>query len=203
MQRRVAVGRLEHLQDPRAQPRRVVERVERERVLLRAGGAEEVRLRAGGQHERVAREALAVGERDRARRRVERGHLAELDVDVLVVAEQLAQRERDVARRELRGRHLVEQRLELVVVVAVDQRDAHAVLAREPLDAADAGEAAADDDHVPLLAAVVTRHARAPAPRARAPMRSSRWSPTRSALAIAVSAGFTAPMLGKKLVSTT
>ena len=28
-------------------------------------------------------------------------------------------------------------------------------------------------------------------------------SPTRSALAIAVSAGFTAPMLGKKLVSTT
>ena len=29
------------------------------------------------------------------------------------------------------------------------------------------------------------------------------WSPTRMALAIAVSAGFTAPMLGKKLVSTT
>ena len=28
-------------------------------------------------------------------------------------------------------------------------------------------------------------------------------SPTRIALAIAVSAGFTAPMLGKKLVSTT
>ena len=35
------------------------------------------------------------------------------------------------------------------------------------------------------------------------PMRCNRWSPTRSALAIAVSAGFTAPMLGKKLVSTT
>jgi hypothetical protein len=33
--------------------------------------------------------------------------------------------------------------------------------------------------------------------------RSARWSPTRRALAIAVSAGFTAPMLGKKLVSTT
>ncbi len=29
------------------------------------------------------------------------------------------------------------------------------------------------------------------------------WSPTRSALAIAVRAGFTAPMLGKMLVSTT
>ena len=37
----------------------------------------------------------------------------------------------------------------------------------------------------------------------RQPSRSSRWSPTRSAFAIAVRAGFTAPMLGKKLVSTT
>src|SRR5215470_10417783 len=36
-----------------------------------------------------------------------------------------------------------------------------------------------------------------------APSRSSRWSPTRSALAIAVSAGFTALLEGKKLVSTT
>jgi hypothetical protein len=33
--------------------------------------------------------------------------------------------------------------------------------------------------------------------------RSRRWSPTRSEFAIAVSAGFTAPMLGKTLVSTT
>ena len=32
---------------------------------------------------------------------------------------------------------------------------------------------------------------------------SMRWWPTRMALAMAVSAGFTAPMLGKKLVSTT
>ena len=35
------------------------------------------------------------------------------------------------------------------------------------------------------------------------PSRDSRWSPTRKALAITVSAGFTAPMLGKKLASTT
>src|SRR5215467_3996439 len=34
-------------------------------------------------------------------------------------------------------------------------------------------------------------------------IRSSRWSPTRNALAIAVRAGFTALMLTKKLVSTT
>ena len=63
----------------------VVERVERERVLLRAGRAEEVRLRARRQHERVAREALAVGRSStRARRRVDRRDLAELDVDVRV-----------------------------------------------------------------------------------------------------------------------
>src|SRR6266702_6324412 len=36
-----------------------------------------------------------------------------------------------------------------------------------------------------------------------APSRSSKWSPTRSAFAIAVSAGFTALLDGKKLVSTT
>src|SRR5690242_4321028 len=35
------------------------------------------------------------------------------------------------------------------------------------------------------------------------PSRWSRWSPTRIALAMAVRAGFTALMLGKKLVSTT
>ena len=34
-------------------------------------------------------------------------------------------------------------------------------------------------------------------------VRSSRWSPTRIAFAIAVSAGFTAPIDGKTLVSTT
>ena len=72
----VAVGLLEHAEDPRAQPRRVVERVERERVLLRARGAEEVRLRAGRQHERVAARCCSpVGGRDRARRRVDDGDL--------------------------------------------------------------------------------------------------------------------------------
>ena len=36
-----------------------------------------------------------------------------------------------------------------------------------------------------------------------APSLRRRWSPTRKALAIVVSAGFTAPMLGKMLVSAT
>ena len=38
---------------------------------------------------------------------------------------------------------------------------------------------------------------------ARHEIRSRMWSPTRNAFAIAVSDGFTAPMLGKKLVSAT
>ena len=105
--------------------------------------------------------------------------------------------------RQLRGRHLVEQRLELVVVVAVDQRDAHVVVVGQPPGAADAGEAAADDDDVQLALGQVNRHAPAPVRPAARPGARRRWSPTRTALAIAVSAGFTAPMLGKKLVSTT
>src|SRR5215831_3681277 len=49
------------------------------------------------------------------------------------------------------------------------------------------------DAHTPTLATTVGA----------APRRSSRWSPTRREFAIAVSAGLTAPMLGKMLVSTT
>ena len=110
---------------------------------------------------------------------------------------------RDVAGRKLRGRHLVEQRLELVVVVAVDQGDPDVVVLSEPLRAAEAGEAPAHDHYVTVLARAHDGAFPSAATDARADKRSSRWSPTRSALAIAVSAGFTAPMLGKKLVSTT
>ena len=59
-------------------------------------------------------------------------------------------------------------------------------------------------DLLPRLAALP--HVRRWPPRrspARHRRRWRRWSPTRSAFAIAVSPGFTAPMLGKKLVSTT
>ena len=48
-ERRVAIDVLEQAEDARAQPGRVVQRVQRERVLGRAGGMEEVRLRAGRQ----------------------------------------------------------------------------------------------------------------------------------------------------------
>ena len=92
--------------------------------------------------------------------------------------------------------HLVEQRLEEVVGRAVD--DGHLDRAApEGTGGEEPGEPAADDHH-PAGSDVVVE----PGLRAHLSL-SSMWSPTRRALAIAVSDGFTAPMLGKKLVSTT
>ena len=141
---RVAVGGLEHLEQPGPQRLGVVDRVEREGVLLGARGVEEVGPRPGGEHEVVPGERLAVRRRDGAGGRVDRGHRQLLDGDRLVLVEDGAERAGDVGGRQLGRGHLVQQRLELVVVVAVEQRDGHAVLA-ELLGAADAGEAAADD----------------------------------------------------------
>ena len=129
-QRRVAVGLLEDAEDARAQPLRVVEGVERERVLLGPRRVEEVRLRAGREHERVALDALAV----RGRHRVappgrSTRPAASLTSTFSSSRNSLRSEIRDVARGELGRRHLVQQRLELVVVVAVDQRDAHVVAA--------------------------------------------------------------------------
>ena len=124
-QRGVAVGVLEHGDDARAKPLRVMQRIERERVDLGAGRPEEVRLRSRRQHDCVAGPGSAVGRGDGAGRRVDRRHLRQLHVDVGVVAKDRAQRERHVGRGQLRGRDLVEEGLELVVVVAVEQRDAH------------------------------------------------------------------------------
>ncbi len=58
-----------------------------------------------------------------------------------------AQRPSDVVRGQLGGRDLVQQRLKLVVVVAVDERDRHAFLAKGSR-AGDAGGAAAEYHHV-------------------------------------------------------
>ena len=51
---RVTIDLFEQTEDARAQSGRVVERVQRERVLGGAGGAEEIRLRPSGQHQHVA-----------------------------------------------------------------------------------------------------------------------------------------------------
>ena len=102
-----------------------------------------------------------------------------------------------------RGRHLVEQRLELVVVVAVEQRDAHVVLRGQPRAQPTPAKPPPTTTtwRCPLASSGGMRGL--PPRRPRADAARARWSPTRSAFAIAVSAGFTAPMLGKKLVSTT
>ena len=125
--------------DARAQARRVVERVQRERVRSAPRGAEEVRLRARPRGRPRRPRALAVRRGDR------RGVAGSTDATspsltstLASSAEQLAQRVRDVARRQLGGRDLVEQRLELVVVVAVDQRHVDVVVLGEPPRAADA-----------------------------------------------------------------
>ena len=89
-----------------------------------------------------------------------------------------------------------------MVVRAIDERDVGVGAAELPRDRQSA-EAAADDDNAPVVPRLPQGPPDLSGWTAGAPIRSSRWSPTRSALAIAVSAGLTAPMLGKKLVSTT
>ena len=77
----------------------------------------------------------------------------------------------------------------------VGRRRAPRASAEQQRSARDAAARAAD--------AALMRSASSRTRRSRAPSRSSRWSPTRSALAMIVSAGFTAPLDGKKLPSTT
>ena len=131
---------------------------------------------------------------------VEAVDLGELDLDVPVAVKHPAQRRCDLALGEDPGRHLVEQRLEEVVVDAVHQGD----LGPAPRLSVARSEQAAETSPHDHDSMGIRSHRRAQRERpAYAPRRSSRWSPTRIAFAIAVSAGLTAPMLGKKLVSTT
>ena len=127
---------------------------------------------------------------------VEAGDLGQLDPDVFVLADHVAQRRRDLAGRDQTGRHLVQERLKQMVIAPVHQRDfdaaAGVALAAQESSGGQAAEASADDHH-PVRRGFAGGH----------PRRSIRCSPTRMALAMAVSAGFTAPILGKKLVSTT
>ena len=195
----VPAHRVEQGEGMLAQPQRPGHRVEREGVLGGTGGAEEVRLRARGEHQHLSRVARPVGGGDRMSRRVRRHHCGGLDGDRVVLGEDAAQRPGDVADAELGGSDLVQQRLELVVVVPVDHHHPDVVLG-QLLRAGDPGETRADDDDLVLLG---VGHRQLLGGECGAPSRWSRWSPTRTALAIAVRAGLTALMLGKKLVSTT
>ena len=125
---------------------------------------------------------------------VEPGDLGQLDADVLVLAQHVADGRRDLARREHARRHLVQERLEQVVVAPVEHVTS-TLFAGQPPGRREAAETSAYDHHAVTGGAISTRMAH--------PRRSVMCSPTRMALAMAVRAGFTAPMLGKKLVSTT
>ena len=142
---RVAVGLLEGLDDARLQAVRVVERIERERVL-RPGRTEEVRLGAGGEDEVVAGVRLAAVRRHAPGHRIDGHDLGALGIEVVEFGRDLAQRVGDVAGGQHRGRDLVQERLELVVVVLVDERDVQVLARGELPGTGDAGEPAADDD---------------------------------------------------------
>ena len=89
---RVPVGLLERLDDPGPEAVRVLERVERERVLG-AGGLEEVRLGARREDDVVAPVRLARVGRHGLRRRVDRGDLAALRDEAVVLGGDAAQRD--------------------------------------------------------------------------------------------------------------
>ena len=60
-------------------------------MLVRAGRAEEVRLGAGREHEVVTLVGLPIGGRNGLRRRVDCDDVAELDIEVAVLAGDLPQ----------------------------------------------------------------------------------------------------------------
>ena len=156
--------------------------------LRGAAGDDQAVVRVG------AHRVIGPDRRHGAHREVEPRDLGQLHRHVAVMTQHLPDRRRHLTRGQDSRRQLIEQRLEEVVVPLVDQRHLHRRPSQE-LRSEQAPETATDDEH-PVNRDIGHReHSQ--------PRRSVRWSPTRRALAMAVSDGFTAPMLGKKLVSTT
>ena len=150
-QARVPVGGLPALEQVVLEVNRVRQRVHREGVLRRAGGAEEVDLGPETEDEVVVRD------RRRSRRsstvrcvEVDRGHPGLVDRHVAVALEQVAQRVPDGGRLEQAACELVEERLEGVVVVPVDEHDV-GVGALQLLSRADPGEPTAEDEDTRAL----------------------------------------------------
>lgn len=154
--RGVAGGALQLGEHPLADGQRLGAGVHRHRVLLGAGGAEEVGGRAVGQHQvvvgQVVRAALALVEGDDLRLRVHAHHLALAVAHVGHLQRQPPQEHGDVPGVQAGRGHLVQQRLEGLVDVAVDQGDPHPGVA-QPHHGLGSREAAADDHDVrPALA---------------------------------------------------
>ena len=173
-----------------AQPDRVGEALEPDRVLGQPGDRQHPRNRAVRDDQAVVAQlvlgALLIEQRDRAPRRVAPDHDAQPQMRLL---EHVAQRGDDVARLEHAGRRLGQERRVEQEVDVVDERDARALARHRALELAgrvEAAEPATGDDDVPghgtmLLAGFLPRHARRAVPRARGPNAvSSRRSRRRS-----------------------
>ena len=143
-----------------AQTDRVVERLQRQGVLVDAGDAETRRDRAGGDHEVVVVERDLVVDGDRPAVEVDRGHGAEQEPRRLRPAQDAAHGEADVAGVETRRRHLVQQRLEGVEVVGVDDGDVDR-RATQSLDDAQPAEPRPDDDDMRFPCHEITLRAKA------------------------------------------
>ena len=132
----------------------VVQRLERERVLLHAGHAERRGDGAGGEDEAVVAEASDALDLELPGREVGADHPSHHHVDVLLALEDAPRRVGDVVGVEPGRGHLVEQRLEQVVVVRVDEHDVDRRL-RQRLGGGEAAEARSHD-HDPVTAHRVT-----------------------------------------------
>ena len=157
-------GVLEALDEPGPDPARILDRVERERVLASALGMEEVRLSTRGDHQLVPGDGVPVGQCHTRRARIGRGHLGGHDFDIVVLGEHVTQVEDDVLAGQLRGRHLIQQRLELVVAVAFQQGHPHPGSTGKPCRAGNACKSRTHDDDVSLF--WVVRHQRCASPSA-------------------------------------
>ena len=103
--------------------------------------------RAGGEQQEVVFERATVAEQHSRRSRLDRDHVFHQHGAVALPAQDVAKRRGDVRRRQAGGGDLVEKRLEQVMVAAIEQGDAHR-RRRQRACGPQAGETAADDDHV-------------------------------------------------------
>jgi hypothetical protein len=130
--RGIGVRHLEALDDVVPEPDRVLQRVERDRVLGRTGDAEPGRHRADGQDQMVVGDLAPVGESHHLALTVDADDLAPAHVQVALAVEQPAHRVGHVGRVQARGGDLVEQRLERGEVLAVDKGDLDRQLVQAP-----------------------------------------------------------------------
>ena len=145
-----ALERLDHVV---AQPDRVGQALEPDRVLVEAGNGQRARDRADGDEELVVADLLVLAlvrrERQRAGLGVVGGDRAEAQVRAL---QDVAQRRDDVARLQRPGRRLRQERRVEHEVDVVDEREPRRLARQEALELAGGrhpGEPTSGDDDVP------------------------------------------------------